>query len=193
MAEEAQSSNMDGAQKAAIFLMVIGESAAAQVMKHLGPREVQKIGVAMSALEVVSPGNVSSSVSDFMESVRSHTGIGIGSEDYIRKVLTNALGEDKAGSMIDRILLGGNTRALESLKWMDARAIVEIIRFEHPQVIAIVLSYLDADQAAAVLSLLPANTHADLLMRVATMDDPAGRDEGIERHARTAVAQRRRH
>jgi flagellar motor switch protein FliG len=162
--------NIDGAQKAAIFLMTIGESAAAEVMKHLGPREVQKIGVAMSALEVVSPSNVQTSIADFMESVRSHTGIGIGSEEYIRTVLINALGEDKASSMIDRILLGGNTKGLESLKWMDARAVVELIRFEHPQIIAIVLSYLDSDQAAEVLSQLPENTRADLLMRIATMD-----------------------
>lgn len=167
---EATKSTMDGAQKAAIFLMVIGENAASQVMKHLGPREVQKIGVAMSELEVVSPSNVSTSVNEFMTSVRQHTGIGIGSEEYIRKVLTNALGEDKAGNMIDRILLGGHTKALESLKWMDARAVVELIRFEHPQIIAIVLSYLDGDQAAAVLSLLPETSHADLLMRIATMD-----------------------
>ncbi|MEQ8496698.1 MAG: flagellar motor switch protein FliG, partial [Gammaproteobacteria bacterium] len=96
--------------------------------------------------------------------------IGIGSEDYIRTVLTNALGEEKASSMIDRILLGGNTKGLESLKWMDARAVVELIRFEHPQIIAIVLSYLDSDQAAEVLALLPENTRADLLMRIATMD-----------------------
>ncbi|MEQ8234206.1 MAG: flagellar motor switch protein FliG [Gammaproteobacteria bacterium] len=168
MAKSAE--NFDGAQKAAVFLMAIGESAAAEVMKHLGPREVQKIGVAMSALEIVSPENVQTSINDFMDSVRSHTGIGIGSEDYIRTVLTNALGEEKASSMIDRILLGGNTKGLESLKWMDARAVVELIRFEHPQIIAIVLSYLDSDQAAEVLALLPENTRADLLMRIATMD-----------------------
>ncbi|MEQ8497612.1 MAG: flagellar motor switch protein FliG, partial [Gammaproteobacteria bacterium] len=79
MAKSAE--NFDGAQKAAVFLMAIGESAAAEVMKHLGPREVQKIGVAMSALEIVSPENVQTSINDFMDSVRSHTGIGIGSED----------------------------------------------------------------------------------------------------------------
>ncbi|MCB1749915.1 MAG: flagellar motor switch protein FliG [Gammaproteobacteria bacterium] len=164
------SKGMDGAEKAAIFLMVIGEASAAEVMKHLGPREVQKIGVAMSGLEVVSPSNVKTSVDEFIQSVREHTGIGIGNEDFIRNVLTNALGEDKATSMIDRILLGGNTKGLEALKWMDARAIVELIRFEHPQIIAIVLSFLDSDQSAEVLSLLPENTRADLLMRIATME-----------------------
>ena len=164
------STGMDGAQKAAIFLMVIGEGPAADIMKHLGPRAVQKIGVAMSSLEIVSPSNVSTAVTEFSQLVREHTGIGVGTEEYIRSVLTNALGEDKAGSVIDRILLGGNTKGLESLKWMDPRAVVELVRFEHPQIIAIVLSYLDADQSAEVLGQLPENTRSDLLMRIATMD-----------------------
>lgn len=161
---------LDGAQKAAIFLMSIGEGPAAEIMKYLGPREVQKIGVAMTSLDVVSPTSVSTAIGEFIELVRSHTGIGIGNEEYIRSVLTNALGEEKASSMIDRILLGGHTKGLESLKWMDPRAIVELVRFEHPQIIAIVLSYLDSDQSAEVLSLLPENTRSDLLMRIATMD-----------------------
>ena len=163
-------SQLDGAQKAAILLMSIGEGPAAEIMKYLGPRQVQKIGVAMTSLDVVSPTNVNTAITDFIESVRSHTGLGIGNEEYIRSVLTNALGEEKASSMIDRILLGGHTKGLESLKWMDPRAIVELVRYEHPQIIAIVLSYLDSDQSAEVLSLLPENTRADLLMRVATMD-----------------------
>lgn len=168
MAEMAK--NIDGTQKAAIFLMVIGEGPASEIMKHLGPREVQKIGIAMSALEIVSPANVTTTLTDFTTSVRQYTGIGIGTEEYIRNVLTKALGEDKAGNVIDRILLGGDTRGLESLKWMDGRAIVELIQFEHPQIIAIVLSFLDCYQAAEVLGLLPENTHSDLLMRIATMD-----------------------
>ena len=163
-------SQLDGAQKAAILLMSIGEGPEAEIMKYLGPRQVQKIGVAMTSLDVVSPTNVNTAITDFIESVRSHTGLGIGNEEYIRSVLTNALGEEKASSMIDRILLGGHTKGLESLKWMDTRAIVELVRYEHPQIIAIVLSYLDSDQSAEVLSLLPENTRADLLMRVATMD-----------------------
>ena len=166
MAEE--SSGIDGAQKAAIFLMTMGEGPAAEVMKHLGPREVQKIGVAMSGLEVVSPQNVKSTLGEFVQSVKTHTGIG--SEEYIRAVLTNALGEEKAGNMIDRILLGGSTKGLESLKWMDPRTIVEIVQFEHPQIVAIVLSYLDSDQSAEVLSMLPENLRTDLLLRIATMD-----------------------
>lgn len=168
MAEEA--SKMDGAQKAAIFLMVIGEGPAAEVMKHMGPREVQKIGLAMSSLEVVSPVNVTSTVNDFRQAVKQHTGIGLGTEEYVRNVLNQALGEDKASTMIDRILLSGNTKGLESLKWMEARAIVEMIQFEHPQIIAIVLSYLDPDQAAEVLDLLPEENRSNLIQRIATMD-----------------------
>ena len=169
MAEKTEST-LDGPQKAAIFLMTVGESAAAEIMKHLGPREVQKIGVAMAALSGISPANVTSAITEFMDLVRSHTGIGIGNEEYIRAVLTHALGEEKASGMIDRILLGGQTKGLESLKWMDPRSVVEMVRFEHPQIIAIVLSYLDSDHAAEVLSMLPENTRSDLLMRVATMD-----------------------
>ena len=168
MAEAA--SNLDGAQKAAILLMSIGEGPAAEIMKLLGPREVQKIGMAMTGLEVVSPSNVKTAIVEFIDMVRSYTGIGIGNEEYIRSVLTDALGHEKASSMIDRILLGGHTKGLESLKWMDPRAIVELVRFEHPQIIAIVLSYLDADQSALVLSLLPESARADLLLRIATMD-----------------------
>lgn len=165
-----QPASLTGVDKAAIFLMTLGEAAAAQVIKHLGPREVQKIGVAMAAMQSVSRDMVKITVDEFVEKIHQQTALGIGSDEYIRKVLVDALGEDKAKGMIDRILLGGNTKGLESLKWMDARSIVELIRFEHPQIIAIVLSYIDADQAAEVLALLPENTRADLLLRVATMD-----------------------
>ena len=104
MSEDA---SVNGVEKAAIFLMSVGEGVAGEVIKHLGPREVQKIGAAMSALQNVSREMVSGTLGDFAEAVRQQTGIGIGSEEYIRTVLTNALGEEKATSMIDRILLGG--------------------------------------------------------------------------------------
>lgn len=168
MAESAK--GLDGPQKAAIFLMTVGEGPAAEVMKHLGPREVQKIGSAMAGLEVVTPQNVNGAVDEFIAQVRQATDIGIGTEDYIRTVLTNALGEDKAGTMIDRILLGGHTKGLESLKWLEPRAIAEMVQFEHPQIIAIVLSYLEGDTAAEVMRFLPESMHADLILRISTMD-----------------------
>jgi flagellar motor switch protein FliG len=161
---------LSGVDKAAIFLMTLGESTAAQIIKHLGPREVQKIGTAMAALQNVSREMVKVSVDEFVVDMQKQTPLGIGNDDYIRKVLTDALGEEKAKSMIDRILIGGSTKGLESLKWMDPRSVAELIRFEHPQIIAIVLSYLDPDQSAQVLSMLPENMRGDLMMRVATMD-----------------------
>ncbi len=170
---------MTGIDKAAVFLMTLGEASAAQIIKHLGPREVQKIGSAMAALQNVSREMVKSTVEDFIQQLQQQTSLGIGNDDYIRKVLNAALGEEQAKVMIDRILLGGNTKGLDSLKWMDARSIVELIRFEHPQVIAIVLSYLDSDHAAQVLAQLPENSRADLTMRVAAMDgvQPAAMQE----------------
>ena len=168
MAEEKV--NLSGVDKAAIFLMTLGEAQAAEVIKHLGPREVQKIGTAMASLQNVSRDMVKVSVDEFVTGMQKQTSLGIGNDDYVRKVLNDALGEEKAKGMIDRILMGGSTRGLESLKWMDARSVLEVIRFEHPQVIAIVLSYLDSDHAAQVLQLMPENTRADLMMRVATMD-----------------------
>lgn len=162
--------NLNGADKAAIFLMTLGETAAAEVMKHLGPRDVQTIGMAMSNLDKVSKQMVESTMADFIERMQKETPIGIGSDVYIRTVLTNALGAEKAGPMIDRILSGGDSKGLESLKWMDPRSIVELIQYEHPQIIAIVLSYLDSDQAAQVIKSLPDAGRADLLMRIAAME-----------------------
>ena len=109
-------------------------------------------------------------MADFSAAVDEHTNLGIGSEEYVRKVLVNALGEDKASGLIDRILLGRNSKGLEALKWMEPRAIAEVVRLEHPQIIAIVLAYLDSDQAAAVLQFLPERVRPDVLMRIASLD-----------------------
>ncbi|MEM7467029.1 MAG: flagellar motor switch protein FliG [Pseudomonadota bacterium] len=168
MAEE--SGNFSGAERSAILLMTLGESAASEIMRHLGPREVQSIGSAMAALSNVNQAAVKQVIDEFIDKANSETPIGIGADDYIRNVLTDALGSDKAQSMIDRILTANNTGGLESLKWMDARAISELIRFEHPQVTSIILSYLDSDQAAEVLQLLPDEARPELLMRIASLD-----------------------
>jgi flagellar motor switch protein FliG len=150
--------------------MSLGESGAVEIMKHLGPKEVQKIGEAMTATRSVSKPQVSDVLQHFAEELGASTALGVGSEDYLRRVLTNALGEDKAGNLIDRILLGRSSKGLEALKWMEPRAIAEIVRLEHPQIIAIVVSYLDSDQAAQVLGALPEALRADVLMRVASLD-----------------------
>jgi flagellar motor switch protein FliG len=159
-----------GVERAAILLLALGETEAAQVLRHLGVKDVQAVGTAMAALSGVSREEVSAVLTAFYASVEAQTSFGVGADDYIRKVLIDALGADKAGSVVDRILGGRSSRGLEALKWMEARAIGEMLRNEHPQIIAIVLSYLDADQAAEVLTHLAENTRADVLMRIATLD-----------------------
>lgn len=162
--------SLSGADRAAIFLMSLGEDEAAEILKHLGPREVQKLGTAMTTLQNVSRDQVSEVLNEFVATVSEQTGFGVGNTDYIRKVLIKALGEDRASSIIDRILMGGSTRGLEQLKWLDGKTIAEMIRLEHPQIIAIVLSYLDADQAAQVLEELPERIRYDIIVRIATME-----------------------
>jgi len=159
-----------GVERAAILLMALGEQAAASILKHMSPKEVQRVGSAMATLSNVSTSQVQVVMSDFISTVESQTALGVGSEEYIRSVMVSALGEEKAGSLIDRILTGATTKGLEALKWMDPRAVAEIIRLEHPQIIAIVLSYLDSDQSAQVLTMLPERMRSDILMRIASLD-----------------------
>jgi flagellar motor switch protein FliG len=164
------SQDKDGVSKAAILLMSLGEQAASQVLMHMEPKEVQAVGQAMATLKNVSRDRVSEVLADFVRTVELQTGLGLGADEYVRNVLVQALGEDKAGGMIDRILRGANTKGLETLKWMDPRAVAEIIRLEHPQIIAIVLSYLESDQAAEVLQYFPERVRVDVIMRIATID-----------------------
>lgn len=167
---------MSGLHRAAIFLLSLGEKEAADVLKHIGAKEVQKLGQAMASLGSVSSPQANQVIDRFINELGDQTSLGVGADDYVRKVLVGALGEDKASGLIDRILLGRNTKGLEALKWMEPRSIADLVRNEHPQIIAIVLSHLDADQAAAVLEVLPERARADVVMRIATL-------EGIPPHA----------
>lgn len=162
---------LNGIQRAAVFLMVLGEEIASEVLKFLEPKEVQKIGGAMAELPNVTRSEVQKVVEEFATLVDEQTAIGIGAEDYLRKVMVAALGEDRAGSFMDGILGGGKSKGLEALKWMDARAVADIIRLEHPQIVAIVVSYLDSDHAAQVLSYLPEQARGEIIMRIATLDN----------------------
>ncbi|MDH3712556.1 MAG: flagellar motor switch protein FliG [Gammaproteobacteria bacterium] len=167
---EADKADVRGIDKAAILLMSLGEEEASEILRHMGPKEVQSVGTAMSGVANVGRDKVESVLDAFLNLLTNQTSLGIGSNDYIRSVLVKALGEEKASGVIDRILLGGNSQGLESLKWMDPKAVAEIIRLEHPQIVAIVLSYLEPDQAALVLAALPARTRSDIVMRIATME-----------------------
>lgn len=161
---------LGGAERAAILLLSLGEEGAADILRHLGPKEVQKVGTTMAALSDVSAGQVSGVIKRFLDDVGQHTALGIDSANYLRSALTQALGDDKAKSVIDRILLGGRSQGLESLKWMEPRAIGEMIRYEHPQIIALVLAYLDGDLSAEVLAQFDESVRVNVMMRVATLE-----------------------
>jgi flagellar motor switch protein FliG len=166
---EAESTRLDGPQRAALFFLTVGQDRAAEVLKHMSPKEVQQIGAAMAELRNITMPMVEDVLGKFVDDIRNQTALGINSEEYIRNLLTQALGADKASSVCDRILLGRNSKGLEQLKWMDPRAVADLIRLEHPQIIAIILSLLDSDQAAETLSYLPEKLRPDLIMRIATL------------------------
>ena len=176
MATNRSDAPVNGAQRAAILLLTLGEQDAAEVLKHLSARDVQAVGSAMAALTSVSREHVEHALDKLNEDMGRQTSLGVGTEDYIRKILVNALGENKAGGLIDRILLGRSSKGLESLKWMESRAIAEMINQEHPQIIALVLAHLEPDQAAEVIGYLPPRVRSDAVMRIATLD-------GVQPHA----------
>lgn len=167
---DAKSDDLSGTQRAAVLLMSLGESEAAEVLKHMSAKEVQKLGAAMATISGVTRNQLEQIVNDFTGQLDEQTSVGIGADDYVRNVLVQALGEDKASGLIDRILHGRNSRGLENLKWMEARAVAELIRNEHPQIMAIVLSYLDPDHAAEVLKFLTERVRSDVMLRIATLD-----------------------
>ncbi len=170
MAAPAKNTGLDPTQKAAVLLMTIGEDSAAAVLKHMGPKEVQRIGIAMTTVKDLTKEMVNNVIGEFMNTVNKQTALGVGVDDYVRNVLYSALGEEKATSVIDRILLGGNSQGLESLKWMTPKSVAELIQNEHPQIIAIILSYLESDMSAEVLTAFPEKVRADLLLRIATLE-----------------------
>jgi flagellar motor switch protein FliG len=156
--------------KAAILLLSLGETDAAQVLRHMGPKEVQRVGVAMAQMRNVHREQVEQVMSEFVAVVGDQTSLGVGSDTYIRKMLTSALGEDKANGLIDRILMGGNTSGLDSLKWMEPRAVADVIRYEHPQIQSIVVAYLDPDQAGEVLGHFEHKARLDIILRVSSLN-----------------------
>jgi flagellar motor switch protein FliG len=160
----------NGTERAAILLLTLGEQEAAQILKHMSAKEVQRVGLAMAKVKNVSRVEVEKVVSEFTTNVEAQTSVGVGADEFLRKALVNALGEDKASAIIDRISIGRSTKGLEALKWLDARAVCELVRLEHPQMIAIVLAYLEPDHAAEVLQLLPSGIRSDVVVRIASLD-----------------------
>ncbi len=159
-----------GIERSAILLMSLGEEEAAEVFKYLGPKEVQKLGAAMANLKHVNREKMVKILEDFHDDASGQTGLGADSAEYIKNVLTKALGSDRAAGLIERILHGGDTAGIEGLKWMEASAVAELIKNEHPQIIATILVHLDRDQASEVLGHFVERLRNDVVLRIATLD-----------------------
>ena len=159
-----------GVEDAAILLMSLGEEEASEVFKHLQPKEVQKLGETIAKLKVVPREKVQQVLERFDQVAETQSMLVQDTDEYVRAVLRKALGEDKANLLLDRILQGGDVSSIESLKWMDAASVAELLRNEHPQIIAAILSHLDFDQTSGVLKLFTERARNEVLIRIATLD-----------------------
>ncbi|HAW93122.1 MULTISPECIES: flagellar motor switch protein FliG [unclassified Arsukibacterium] len=162
---------LDGVEKAAILLLSLSEEDAAQILKHLEPKQVQKVGLAMAQMTDLNQAKISAVHRLFIDQIQNFSTIGFQSEEFIKRALTAALGEEKAANLIDQIVLGGGAKGLDSLKWMDSKQVANIIRNEHPQIQTIVLSYLEPEQSAEILSQFSEKVRLDLTMRIANLEE----------------------
>jgi flagellar motor switch protein FliG len=159
-----------GLERSAILLMTLGEDAASEVFKHLSPKEVQKIGEMMTRLRTVPKEKVGQVLDQFSAEAAANGSLVADTDEYVKAVLRKALGEEKAGLLINRILQGSDTSGIESLKWMDSDSVAELVRNEHPQIIASILVHLERDHSGEILSKLSPRVRADVILRVATLD-----------------------
>ncbi|HMD29349.1 MAG TPA: flagellar motor switch protein FliG [Steroidobacteraceae bacterium] len=183
--------DLAGTQRAAILLMSLGEQDAANVLKQLDAREVQKLGIAMAELKEVSREQMSSVLSNFIGVADAKANIAGGSQDYVRRVLTQAVGKHKTDMLMDRVSSGQTGQGIEALKWMEAKAVAQIISGEHPQIAAIVLAHLEPEQSAAILPLLTDEFRTEVLMRIASLNEVPQTaltelDQLVERQANVA-------
>jgi flagellar motor switch protein FliG len=159
-----------GLEDAAILLMSLGEEEAAGVLRHLAPKEVQRLGETIAKLKAVPRDRVDTVLDQFREVAGRQSHLVEDTDEYVKAVLRKALGDDKANLLIDRILQGSDTSGIESLKWMDPQSVGELLRNEHPQIVAAILVHLEADQAAGVMAAFPERHRNEVMMRIATLD-----------------------
>ena len=157
-------------EKCAILLVSLGEENAAEVLKHIGPREVQKLGHAMAAIKSVPRAKIEGVLDEFHQHMTEHSSVHLDSDAYVRSVLTKALGDDKASNLIARILQGGETNGIEGLKWMDAPTAADLIKNEHPQIIATILVHLEHDHSSEILNCFTERLRNDVVLRIATLE-----------------------
>jgi flagellar motor switch protein FliG len=159
-----------GLEDSAILLMSMGEEEAAEVFRQLSPREVQRLGETIAKLKSVPRERVDAVLTRFAADAADSSTLVSDTDEYVKSVLRKALGDDKANLLIDRILQGGDVSGIESLKWMDPASVADLLRNEHPQIVAAILVHLDSDQAADVLKQIPERHRNEVMVRVATLD-----------------------
>ena len=170
VSDEEEFRMLSNTQKTAIIMIVMGEDEASNVIQHLQPREVQALGAAMVSVSNVQQGAVDLVLNEFVSTMKQQTNLSMGTNDYVKRVMTRALGEDKAASVLNRIMPTKASRGLDILNWMDSRSIAEMIRGEHPQIIAIIISFLEYELGADVLHFLPEDLRPEIIMRVAQLE-----------------------
>lgn len=163
-------SNEQGLEDAAILLMSLGEEEASEVFKHLAPKEVQALGETIAKMKAVTRDRVDGVLGKFSEMAGTQSMLVADNDEYVKSVLRRALGDEKANLLIDRILQGSDVSGIESLKWMDPQSVAELLRNEHPQIVAAILVHLDYDQASSVLKLFTERQRNEVLVRIATLD-----------------------
>jgi flagellar motor switch protein FliG len=168
MAEAAQ---VNGIERAAILLMTLGEQTAASVLRHMDVEEVQKLGTAMAGLADVPRERVTDVLGQLLVAVQGKTSIGFGTADYLKKVLTDSIGERRASVLLGRIVKGRESTGIDALKWMEPKAVAEVIKGEHPQIVATILAHFPSQQAADVLRNFDSTAQADIAIRVARLDE----------------------
>ncbi|HCN71504.1 MAG TPA: flagellar motor switch protein FliG [Pusillimonas sp.] len=156
-------------ERCAILLMSLGEDVAAEVFKHLSAPEIQRISTAMASLKQFTRKDVEEVLSEFRQEADQFMAVSLGSEEYIRSVLTKALGNDRAAGLIEDLLEAQTgSGGIDALNWLDANSVAELIADEHPQIIATILVHLERDRASGVLELLPERLRNDVMLRIAT-------------------------
>ena len=166
----AEMAAINSTQRAAVLMLLLGEDLAAEIIRFLNPKEVQALGAAMVQVANFSQEAVNIVLDEFVEGLKKQNAVSMGGTDYVEKVLRRALGDDKANSVLNRIMPGQGTKGLDILTWMDARGIADMIRGEHPQVVAIILSLLESEVAADVLTFMPGDVRPEVIQRIAALD-----------------------
>ncbi len=158
-----------GVEKGALLLLSLGGDEAAEVLKHLGPKEVQKLSHAMANLKTIPRDKVEAVLDELDHDTERGTAFSA-TEDQIRTMLNKALGDDRAANLLAKILSGSDTAGIEGLKWMDAATVADMIRNEHPQIIATILVHLEFDQVGEILKLFTERLRNDVVLRIATLE-----------------------